>query len=79
MRITVEIDDRQRAELLKIAAQRGEKGFSPIVRDALDLDLGQQRGKWEAVARAIEAQGCLSDSEADAMEGSIRQLRERWR
>jgi len=28
VRTTVEIDDAQRAELLKLAAQRGEKGFS---------------------------------------------------
>ena len=79
MRTTVEIEDRQRAELLKIAAQRGEKGFSAIVRDALDLYLRQQRGKREAVAKALELQGTFSEVDADALESSVLKLRERWR
>jgi hypothetical protein len=79
MRTTVEIDDSQRAELLKLAAQRGEKGFSAIVREALDLYLRQHRAKREIVARALELRGSFSDAEADALEASVRDLRDRWR
>jgi metal-responsive CopG/Arc/MetJ family transcriptional regulator len=79
MRTTVEIDDDQRAELLKLAAQRGEKGFSGIVREAIDVYLRQHRAKREIVAQALKVQGSFSDSEADALEASVRQLRERWR
>ena len=45
MRTTVEITDAQRAELLKLAAQRGEKGFSAVIREALDLYLRQHRAR----------------------------------
>jgi hypothetical protein len=79
MRTTVEIDDGQRAELLKLAAQRGDKGFSSIVREALDLYLKQHRAKREVVAQALKLQGSFSDGEADALEASVRQLREKWR
>ena len=79
MRTTVEIDDTQRAELLKLAAQRGEKGFSSVIRDALDLYLRQHRARREAVAQALELEGSFSEDEADALETSVRQLREKWR
>jgi hypothetical protein len=79
MRTTVEIDDRQRAELLKLAAQRGEKGFSAIVREALDIYLRNHRAKREIVAQALKLRGSFSDAEADALEASVGQLRERWR
>ena len=79
MRTTVEIDDAQRAELLKLAAQRGEKGFSSVIREALDLYIRQHRAKREAVAKALKLQGSFSDDEADALEASVRQMREKWR
>jgi hypothetical protein len=79
MRTTVEIDDSQRAELLKLAAQRGDKGFSRIVREALDVYLKQHRAKREIVARALKLQGSFSDDEADALTASVQQLRKSWR
>jgi metal-responsive CopG/Arc/MetJ family transcriptional regulator len=79
MRTTVEIDDDQRSELLKLAAQRGEKGFSSVIREALDLYLRQHRARKEAVEQALKLQGSFSDDEADALEASVLQLRETWR
>jgi metal-responsive CopG/Arc/MetJ family transcriptional regulator len=79
MRTTVEIDDSQRAELLKLAAQRGDKGFSRIVREALDAYLKQHRARREIVARALKLQGSFSNDEADALTASVQQLRKSWR
>jgi metal-responsive CopG/Arc/MetJ family transcriptional regulator len=79
MRTTVEIDDNQRAELLKLAAQRGDKGFSRIVREALDLYLEQHRARRDIVSRALKLQGSLGDDEADALAASVQQLRRSWR
>jgi predicted DNA-binding protein len=42
MRTTIEIPDDQRARLLELAARRGEKGFSALVREALELYLRDQ-------------------------------------
>jgi len=79
MRTTVEIDDRQRAELLRLAAQRGEKGFSSVIREALDYYLKHHRARKEAVARALALRGTLKEDEARALESSVRRLREVWR
>lgn len=78
MRTTVEIPDEQRAKLLELAARRGEKGFSGLIQEALDLYLrGQQ--KEEAVERAVKLRGRLSDKEADELLNATRELRSRWR
>lgn len=79
MRTTVEITDAQRAELLKIAAQRGEKGFSALIREALDLYMRQHRARREAVEKALALQGSFSDDEADELERSVALLRGKWR
>jgi metal-responsive CopG/Arc/MetJ family transcriptional regulator len=79
MRTTVEISDEQRAELLRLAAQRGEKGFSSLIREALDLYMRQHRARREVVAQALKLEGTFSEDEADALEASVLQLREKWR
>lgn len=79
MRTTVEITDAQRAELLKLAAQRGEKGFSAVIREALDLYLRQHRARREKVEKALALQGSLDEGEAKALERSVSQLRGTWR
>lgn len=79
MRTTVEISDEQRAQLLKLAAQRGEKGFSSLIREALDLYMKQHRERREAVVNALRVKGSFSDEEADALQDSIGKLREVWR
>lgn len=79
MRTTVEITDAQRAELLKLAAQRGEKGFSAVIREALDLYLRQHRARREKVEKALALQGSLDEGEAKALERSVAQLRGTWR
>jgi hypothetical protein len=79
MRTTVDIDDAQRAELLRLAAQRGEKGFSAVIREALDLYIRQHKARKEAVAKALKVRGSFSDDEARALEQSVRELRGTWR
>jgi metal-responsive CopG/Arc/MetJ family transcriptional regulator len=79
MRTTVEISDEQRAQLLRLAAQRGEKGFSSIIREALDLYMRQHRARREAVQRALAVRGTFTDAEADGLRAAVRDLRETWR
>ena len=79
MRTTVEITDTQRAELLKLAAERREKGFSTVIREALDLYLRQHRARREKVEKALALRGSFTDAEADRLERSLAQLRGKWR
>lgn len=79
MRTTIELRNDQRARLLQIAAERGEKGFSGLVQEAVDHYLEELDRRDEAVAGAVAALGSLSDSEADALRERVAALRSRWR
>lgn len=79
MRTTVEIPDEQRARLLEIAGARGEKGYSRLVQEAIDLLLKERRRKESAVEAALAQRGVLRDDEADEFEERVRQTRMSWR
>ncbi len=79
MRTTVEIPDKQRARLLELAAQRGEKGFSRLVQEALKLYLRENQARRQRVAAARATLGSFSQQEAESLRESVRVLRERWR
>ena len=79
MRTTVEIPDKQRAHLLELAAERGEKGFSRLVQEALEFYLRENQARRKRVAAARAALGSFSQEEAESLRDSVRVLRERWR
>jgi predicted transcriptional regulator len=79
MRTTIEIPDEQRARLLEIAGARGEKGYSRLVQEAIDLFLKERRRKEGMVKAALAQRGALRDDEADEFEARIRQIRKNWR
>jgi hypothetical protein len=79
MRTTVEIPDRQRAQLLDLAARRGEKGFSKLVQEAIAVYLDLQRRRDEKVQGALAVLGSFDDEAADRLEASVRELRSQWR
>lgn len=79
MRTTIEITEAQRAELLKIAGNRGEKGFSSVVREALDAYLRSHANRAEAVRAALGVRGTLSGEEGDSLAADVEALRRSWR
>jgi len=79
MRTTIDLTDEQRAELLRLAAKRGMKGFSLIIQDALEEYLKNQGAKEEAIATALTLKGCLKGKAADDFEWRVKSLRELWR
>ncbi len=81
MRTTVEITDAQRAKLLELAASRGEKGFSVLVQEAIDLYLRMQSdgARKARVKAALSVLGSFSDKDAEALREATRALRKSWR
>ncbi len=61
VRTTIELKPEHRARVVELAAKRGEKGFSTVVAEALELYLEAQsgyprnQGKLAALARLIRA------------------------
>lgn len=78
VRTTVEIADEQRARLVELAARRGERGFSKLVQEALELYL-RDREQQDAIEKAQRLKGLLSNDEADELENAVSIVRSRWR
>ena len=79
MRTTVELTQEQRARLLDLAARRGEKGFSGIVREAIDAYLEVYAGQSQRVRAAQAVLGTIDDEAIDDLEQSFRTSRGSWR
>jgi metal-responsive CopG/Arc/MetJ family transcriptional regulator len=79
MRTTIELPNSLRAKLLELAARRGEKGFSGLVREAVERYLSSLAGQEEELRRAGSLLGSLPEADADHLEEAVHRLRERWR
>jgi sugar (pentulose or hexulose) kinase len=79
MRTTLEVSDAHRARLLDLAARRGEKGFSSIVAEALDLYFSQAARQENKVRAATAVLGTLDAEAADRFEAIRHELRTSWR
>jgi metal-responsive CopG/Arc/MetJ family transcriptional regulator len=79
MRTTVDIPNALRARLLELAARRGEKGFSNLVREAVESYLAGAEQRETVRRRAIESLGSVPEADAEMLEASVHRLRERWR
>ena len=77
MRTTVEISDRQHRALSALAQQRGLRGFSQLVQEALDCylrDLGQ-----DEIATLLDLEGTLDEHEEHELRARIDSVRATWR
>jgi len=79
MRTTIELPDELRARLLALAAQRGEKGFSGIVREAVTAYLAAEDRRPSLVSEARSVLGTLTPEDADRLSEGVDELRARWR
>ncbi len=83
MRTTIEIADDKLVKLKKLAAERGERGFSVLVDEALEryleTDLDAERARRERQAEAIRAlAGSIDDETAEQLRQSVRESRASW-
>ena len=79
MRTTIEIKPEHRARILELAATRGEKGFSTVVAEALELYLEAQRGRADAIQSALALKGSMKEMEAASLLTRIQKIRSNWR
>ncbi len=79
MRTTIELANERRARLLELAAQRGEKGFSALVREAIEVYLRSLEERVSRQRRALALEGTLRAAEAKALRERTNTLRREWR
>jgi hypothetical protein len=75
MRTTIEMRPEHRARILELAANRGEKGFSAVVAEALELYLEDQKGRRHAIQNALALKGSMSEAEASGLLARTRKIR----
>jgi hypothetical protein len=77
MRTTVEISAQQHRALSALAQQRGLRGFSQLVQEALDSylsDLGQ-----DEIAMLLDLEGTLDEQEEHELRARIGAMKATWR
>lgn len=67
MRTTVELDDDVRGQLLELAAQRGLKGFSALIQEAVEAWLQNQANQQAARQHAAALMGSLAGDEGETL------------
>lgn len=77
MRTTVEISDEQHRALSALAQQRGLRGFSQLVQEALDSYL-RDLGETE-IGVLLELEGTLGETEEADLRARIEAARTTWR
>lgn len=79
MRTTIEMNDQLRSELLRLAAQKGEKGFSNIVQEAVAAYLVSSEKTAALQRNALKLKGSLKSSDAKSLQEETRKIRDSWR
>lgn len=78
MRTTVEISDPLYRRVRALAVERGLRGFSPIVEEALTEYLASESSTAERVAALKAAEGAWSDKDVAQWEEDVRQAWATW-
>jgi hypothetical protein len=79
MRTTVEMKTKHRSALLALAAQRGEKGFSSVLAEAIEEYLYGNKERSQRLQEFLSLEGSLSAEDADNLRKVTTELRESWR
>lgn len=77
MRTTVELSDRTYTRLRATAAERGMRGFSAIVEEALE-QLFERGGEDDLAAAPAEAEGAWSGSDIEDWEQARKEAWATW-
>lgn len=79
MRTTIEMKPDHRTRMMDIAASRGEKGFSNVVAEAVELYLERESSRVAAIEAALSLRGSMTPAESDSMMDEVRKVRAAWR
>lgn len=80
-RTTVQIREDQRLRLTVMATQRGLRGYSTLIQEAIDAYLNGEspKAKKARIEAALSLEGSITDEEAEAWRANIREIRSLWR
>ena len=79
MRTTIEVSDKHRSILLALAAQKGLRGYSGIIKEALDYYIEHQSKTAEKKSEILKMEKTWKAEETEAIKFNLAELRENWK
>jgi len=79
MRTTIEVSDKHRSFLLTLAAQKGLRGYSDIIKDALDYYIEYQSKASGKKKQILKMEKSWEKEEAEAIRSNLSELRGNWK
>jgi predicted transcriptional regulator len=78
MRTTIELSDDHRSALHSIAAQRGLRGYSKLIQEAIDFYIKQKEKKGNGLKQVLKMRGTWSKEEAKRVRKRLEEVRRNW-
>ncbi|GFP21509.1 hypothetical protein HKBW3S43_00855 [Candidatus Hakubella thermalkaliphila] len=78
MRTTIDIPDEQRAELLSLAAKRGLRGYSDLVREAVELYLARAHNEEKRKEKVLALEGIWAEESPEQINEAIDSAWSAW-
>ena len=79
MRTTIEISDKHRGILLSLAAQKGLRGYSSIIQEALDFYIDRETRSAKTKREVLEMKGSWGKKETEEVKHKLAELRKNWK
>ena len=78
MRTTVEISDMHRSALLSLAAQKGLRGYSKLIEEAIDYYIANQTDSSGIKNNVLAMKGSWK-KDSEKIKTNIKELRKNWK
>ena len=75
MRTTVELSDDHRSVLHFLAAQRGLRGYSKLIQEAIDFYIKEKTGKKSDIKRLLKMRGTWGKEETKKFRKRVGEIR----
>lgn len=79
MRTTIEISDKHRSILLSLAAEKGLRGYSGIIKEALDYYFGHQSKIEGRKRKILKMEKSWNAEETEEVRFNLAELRKNWK
>ena len=78
MRTTIELSDRHRGILHALSSERGLRGYSKIIEEAIDFYITEKALKDKTAQELIKLKGSWSVKEGERIKAKLKEVRKDW-
>jgi metal-responsive CopG/Arc/MetJ family transcriptional regulator len=79
MRTTIELPDNLISVLHALAVKKGYRGYSKVIKDALDFYLRDNERRESSRKKVLKMRGSWSEAEAEEIRIRLEEIRKNWK